>query len=122
MITFVKTTGLFASNTGPRLCTQCGGTALRSKGLFRRRVRHEDWGLRHCFIEVAAHKWLCLSYGHQSRQRLPGILRCQRSSEAFQKAIYQQHLDGINRSRLGRREGLGAVTVERHFRHGLRMH
>ncbi len=34
-------------------------------------------------------------------------------------AIYFQHLDGINRSRLGRREGIGAATVERHFRHGL---
>ena len=110
---------IWARYTGPSFCAHCGGTALRSKGLFRRRVRHEDWGLRHCFLEVAAHKWLCLSCGRQSRQRLPGILRCQRSSEAFQKAIYQQHLDGINRSRLGRREGLGAATVERYFRHGL---
>ena len=33
--------------------------------------------------------------GRRSRQPLPGILRCQRASEAFQKAIYQQHLDGI---------------------------
>ncbi len=41
------------------------------------------------------------------------------ASEAFQKAIYQQHLDGINRSRLGRREGIGAATVERYFRRGL---
>ena len=57
--------------------------------------------------------------GRRSRQPLPGILRCQRASEAFQKAIYQQHLDGINRSRLGRREGIGAATVERHFRRGL---
>jgi len=61
----------------------------------------------------------CLSCGRQSRQPLPGILRCQRASEAFQKAIYQQHLDGIHRSRLGRRENLGAATVERYFRRGL---
>ncbi len=27
--------------------------------------------------------------------------------------------DGINRSRLGRREGIGGATVERYFRHGL---
>ena len=33
--------------------------------------------------------------------------------------IFRQHLDGINRSRLGRREGIGAATVERYFRHGL---
>jgi transposase len=82
-------------------------------------VRHEDWGLRPCYVEVEARKHLCLSCGRQSRQPLPGILRCQRASEAFQKAIYQRHLDGINRSRLGRREHLGAATVERYFRHGL---
>jgi hypothetical protein len=33
--------------------------------------------------------------------------------------ICRQHLDGINRSRLGRREGIGAATVERYFQHGL---
>jgi hypothetical protein len=31
----------------------------------------------------------------------------------------RQHLDGINRSRLGRREGIGAATVERYFQRGL---
>jgi transposase len=51
---------------------------------------------------------------------VPGILRCQRSSEAFQEAIYLQHLDGINRSRLGKREGIGAATVERYFQRHLR--
>jgi hypothetical protein len=30
--------------------------------------------------------------------------------------IYGHHLDGINRSRLGKREGIGAATVERYFR------
>ena len=84
-----------------------------------RAVRHEDWGLRHCVLQVDTPKSKCLSCGRQSRQPLPGILRCQRASEAFQKAIYQQHLDGINRSRLGRREGIGAATVERYFRRGL---
>ena len=34
--------------------------------------------------------------------------------------IFGQHLDGINRSRLGRREGIAAATVERYFRHGLK--
>ena len=34
--------------------------------------------------------------------------------------IFRDHLDGINRSRLGRREGIGAATVERYFQRGLR--
>jgi transposase len=104
---------------GPRSCAHCGGNLLRSKGWVHRKVRHEDWGLRHCMLEVQAPKSKCLSCGRYSRQPLPGILRCQRASEAFQKAIYQQHLDGINRSRLGRRENVGAATVERYFRRGL---
>jgi transposase len=64
-------------------------------------------------------KWVCLSCSRYFNQRFPGILPCQRSSEAFRQMIYRQHLDGINRSRLGRREGIGAATVERYFRHGL---
>ena len=109
-----------ARYTGPRFCAHCGGVRLRSKGWIRRTVRHEDWGLRHGVLDIQIPKSKCLSCGRYSRQPLPGILRCQRASEAFQKAIYQQHLDGVNRSRLGRREGLGAATVERYFRHGLR--
>ncbi len=108
-----------ARYTGPRFCPHCGGTRLRSKGWFRRSVRHESWGLRHSRLEIQAPKNQCLSCGRHSRQPLPGILRCQRASEAFQQAIYQQHLDGINRSRLARREGIGAATVERYFRRGL---
>ena len=109
-----------ARYTGPQSCAHCGSDQVRSKGWFRRTVRHEDWGLRHCFLELEARKWLCRSCGRQSRQRLPGILPAQRASEAFQEAIFRQHLDGINRSRLGRRENLGAATVERYFRHGLK--
>jgi transposase len=108
-----------ARYTGPRSCAHCGAVRLRNKGWIRRLVRHEDWGLRHCQLELQVPKSKCLTCGRQSRQPLAGILRCQRASEAFQKAIYQQHLDGINRSRLGRREGVGAATVERYFRRGL---
>src|ERR1700730_5275618 len=49
----------------------------------------------------------------------PGIQPCQIFSEAFQRMIFRQHLDGINRSRLGRREGIGAASVERYFSRGL---
>jgi transposase len=92
---------------------------VRNRGRYRRLVRHENWGLRHCWLEIEAWKLQCRSCGRQSRQRLPGIARCQRASQSFQEMIYRQHLDGINRSRLGRREGIGAATVERYFRHGL---
>jgi len=105
----------------PSECLACGGTQLRSKGLFSRKVRHEDWGLRHTCLEVHGCKWLCLSCGRQFRQRLPGILPWQRASQAFQESIFRQHLDGINRSRLGRREGIGAATVERYFQRGLKL-
>ena len=70
-------------------------------------------------LQVQVPKSKCRDCGRQSRQALPGILRCQRASEAFQQAIFQQHLDGINRSRLGRRENIGAATVERYFQRGL---
>jgi len=82
-------------------------------------VRHEDWGSRAVFLDIDCRKWLCKQCGRQYRDRLPGILPCQRASEAFQQSIYEAHLDGINRSRLGRRKGIGAATVECYFQHGL---
>jgi transposase len=108
-----------ARYTGQRLCAHCGATRLRNKGWVERKVRHEDWGLRHDVLRLLVPKSKCLQCGRYSRQRLTGILPYQRSSEAFQKAVYQLHLDGINRSCLGRREGIGAATVERYFQRGL---
>ena len=82
-------------------------------------MRHEDWGLRRCVLVLEARKWQCRECGRHFRQRFPGIRPWQRASEAFQRLIFGLHLDGINRSRVGRREGIGAATVERYFRRGL---
>ena len=92
---------------------------MRDKGRYTRRVRHENWGLRRCVLLLEAHKWQCQGCRRRFRQRFAGMQPCQRASEAYQKMIFRQHLDGINRSRLGRREGIGAATVERYFRRGL---
>jgi transposase len=108
--------------TGPKSCPHCRSERQRSKGWYTRLVRHEDLGTRHSRMAVSARKWLCLDCGRQFRQRLPGILSCQRASEPFREAIFRQHLDGINRSRVGKREGIGAATVERYFRYGLQRH
>jgi len=106
--------------TGPIACPHCQGTNLRNKGNYRRRVRHENVGTRRCVLELEGRKYHCVGCGRYFRQRFAGILLWQRSSEAFQKMIFRDHLDGINRSRLGRRESIGAATVERYFRRGLK--
>ena len=105
--------------TGPVTCPHCSSSRLRNKGRYIRRVRHENLGMRACVLEVEACKWRCRECERYFHQRFPGIQPCQRSSEAFQKMVYRHHLDGINRSRLGKREGIGAATVERYFRRGL---
>jgi transposase len=107
-------------HTGQVSCPHCHSKSLRNKGKHLRRVRHENWGQRTCILQLQVSKWQCRDCGRYFRQPLPGILPRQRASEAYQQAIYQQHLDGINRSRLGRREKIGAATVERYFRKGLR--
>jgi transposase len=106
--------------SGPKSCPHCQSQRQRSKGWYQRLVRHQNLGLRHSRLHVTARKWQCLDCGRQFRQRLPGILPCQHASEPFREAIFQQHLDGINRSRVGKRERIGAATVERYFRHGLK--
>ena len=49
---------------GARTCPHCGGTRLRSKGIYQRRLRHQDLGLRHSILVVEANKWRCLECGH----------------------------------------------------------
>jgi len=66
-------------------------------------------------LKLEVRKSRCLGCGRSFRQRLPGVQPCQRASESFQEMVYQQHLDGINRSCLGRRKGIGAATVQRYF-------
>jgi len=103
----------------PVLCPDCGSCRLRNRGLIHRLVRHEDWGMRRCYLDLELRKYRCRDCGRSFRQRPVGILPYQRSSEAFQRSIYEWHLSGVNRSRLGRREQIGASTVERYFQRGL---
>jgi len=78
-------------------------------------VRHDDWGFRQCLLHLQVRKSLCLDCGRSFRQRIPGIQPFQRASESFQEMVFQQHPEGINRSCLGRRKGIGAATVQRYF-------
>jgi transposase len=110
---------VFARYTGQILCPHCGSAELRLKDTYQRRVRHEGFGSRHCMLVIEAHKWLCRGCGKYFRQQFPGVLRHQRASEPFRRYIFQQHWDGINRSRLGERESIGHATVERYFQYFL---
>jgi len=42
-----------------------------------------------------------------------------RATEPFRRSVFVAHYDGVNRSRLGRREGIGSATVERWFQNHL---
>jgi transposase len=52
-----------ARYTGPIACPHCQGTALRSKGRYVRRVRHESMGTRRCWLAIEARKWQCRGCG-----------------------------------------------------------
>ncbi len=116
------TISISARYAGPISCPKCGGSRLRNKGWCHRKVRHDDWGFRRGVIDLEVRKSSCLDCGRSFRQPLPGIQPFQRASESFQEMVYQRHLDGINRSCLGRREGIGAATVERYFLRRLQKH
>jgi transposase len=111
-----------ARHSGPISCPNCGGSHLRNKGWCRRTVRHDDWGFRRVVLSLDVRKSRCLDCGRSFRQRFPGIQPFQRASESFQEMVYQQHLDGINRSCLGRRKGIGAATVQRYFCRRIQKH
>lgn len=66
-------------------------------------------------LELESRKFKCRDCGRTFWQRFPGVLPHKRATEPFRKSVFQKHLDGINRSRLGEREGIGSATVERWF-------
>lgn len=101
-------------------CPDCQSQRLRLKEKRCRAPRHESWGLRHCVLELESRKYLCKDCGRSFWQRFPGILPRKRATEPFRRSVYRDHYDGINRSRLGRREKIGSATVERWFQDFLR--
>jgi transposase len=104
-----------ARHAGPRRCPNCGGERLRVKDRRVRTLRHEDWGVRHCVLELETHKWRCRECGHSFWQRFPGVLPRKRATEPFRRSVFLKHWDGMSRGRLSQREGIGRATVERWF-------
>lgn len=110
---------ILARYTGPVSCVVCGGTRLRNKGVVTRTLRHQSWALERVYLCLSGHRWLCRDCGRQFRERFPGVLAGQHATEAYRLHVFRDHWDGINRSRVARREGISPATVERHFRHFL---
>jgi transposase len=109
-----------ARHVGAVACPHCHSQRLRMKERRLRRPRHESWGLRHCVLEVESCKYRCKDCGRSFWQRFPGILPRQRASEPFRRSVFVAHWDGVNRSRLGQREGISSATVEGWFQDYLR--
>lgn len=104
-----------ARYVGPVSCPHCGSDRLRKKDAFVRRLRHESWGMRHCYLELESLKFYCQECGRYFNQRFPGILPRRRSTEAFRRYVFWQHFDGICRKRLAKRQGISPATIERWF-------
>lgn len=119
---FYEVTGVEESSAGLLIsaryvgrvsCPHCGSESLRKKDRRLRLVRHETWGTRRSSLSFETGKWLCRECGRIFWQRFPGILPRKRCTEAFRRSVSLRHLDGINRSRLSKREAIGSATVER---------
>jgi transposase len=104
---------VFAS--GAARCPECGCERLRVKDRRIRRPRHDSLGKRWCELEVTTRKFQCRDCGRYFWERLPGIQPHKRATESFRWSVALQHWDGISRSRLGQRQGIGSATVERWF-------
>jgi transposase len=97
----------------PGSCLCCGGERLRSKGRYRRRVRHLDAFGTPTQVVIECRRFRCLECGGSFVQPLPGIVPGRHSTEPYRAQIFERHDDGICASRLGRREGIGPATVSR---------
>ena len=110
-----------ARYTEAAICPHCNGTQLRRKDRAIRKLRHESWGTRHVVLALEAYKWRCQDCERYFGQRVPGILPRKRATEPFRRSVSLKHWDGIRRSRLGKREGIGSATVQRWFQDFLKL-
>ena len=97
----------------PLTCLRCAGARLRSKGLYRRRVRHLPVMGMPTELVIQCRRYACCDCGRSFVQRLPGVMPGRRTSEPWRAAIYERHHDGICASVLARREKSSAATVGR---------
>lgn len=104
-----------ARHAGKVTCPHCQSLNLRLKDKRFRQPRQESWGLRHSVLELESCKYRCKDCGRRFWQRFPGILPRKRATEPFRRSVFVAHWDGVNRSRLGKRENIGSATVERWF-------
>src|SRR5215472_5862140 len=95
--------------------------APAAQGKRTRQPRHESWGLRRCRLVLESCKFRCKDCGRLFWQRFAGVPPRKRATEPFRRSVYSKHYDGINRSRLARREGIGSATVERWFQDFLKL-
>lgn len=103
------------SYEGTISCPQCSGLCLRKKDRFSRLIRHESFGDRRTFLLIQCFKFLCLACKAYFNQRLPGILRYKRATEAFRKEVFNKHSQGITQRTLSQNLKIGSATVERWF-------
>lgn len=104
-----------ARHVGRQSCPSCGSERLRLKDRRMREPRHECWGLRQGLLLLETAKYRCKDCGRTFWQRFPGILPRKRATEPFRRQVFVAHYDGVNRSRLAERMGIGSATVERWF-------
>ena len=115
-ITNIDRTGgvitISARHAGPISCPKCRGSRLRNKGWCRRVSGTTIGGSASACSICGCARAVVWTAAALSGSRSPAFSR---SSESFQEMVFQQHLDGINRSCLGRRKNIGAATVQRYF-------
>ena len=97
----------------PRQCPCCGGSCLRSKGRYERRVRHLACFGQTSELVITCRRYRCADCRRSFVQPLPGIRPGRRSTEPWRQQIFEHHDDGICASTLARREELGPATVGR---------
>jgi transposase len=99
----------------PAPCPHCGSTRFKIKETFTRLVRHTSLGVRASFLKITSHRYLCKQCQRSFNERFPGILRYQRSTEAFKEEVFEKHNQGIPESVLESQLSIGHATIERWY-------
>jgi transposase len=99
-------------------CAYCNHKKLRKKDSFERKIKHESYGLRYTYLCIKTHKFQCTACKRYFNQRLPGIGKYQRATEALRKEVFHYHSKGLSQKELARQFKTGKSTIERWYHYG----
>ncbi|MEK2645411.1 ISL3 family transposase [Bdellovibrio sp. BCCA] len=106
---------------GEHRCPFCSSNNLRKKDTFIRRLKHLSIGTNQSILIIKTFKFQCRACKRYFNQRIPGVKPRFQCTEVFREEAALKHHWGFSRAMTAKLLGISPATVERCYKHHLKM-